>query len=192
MIIEDSPVKTYISLLRGINVGGHRKIKMDDLKVLFENLGLEKVRTYIQSGNVVFQSKIQNSKRLADLISAEIKLHFQIDVPVIIKNIEEFAEVYDDNPFIAQNKDTQKLYVIFLSDIPSESVLEKIKKNSGADLYITYKSAIYLFCPNGYGKTKLTNTFFENNLKIAATTRGWATVSQLNSIAKTLLEENLI
>lgn len=171
-------------MLRGINVGGHRKIKMDDLKILYENLQLSNVKTYIQSGNVVFQSTIQSCRKLADLISNEILRQFHLDVPLIVKNIDEFSEICENNPFLAQNKNPKMLYVIFLSDSPSESAIEKIKKNSGEDLFIIYKSVIYLFCTNGYGKTKLTNTFFENNLKITATTRGWTTVCQLNEMAK--------
>lgn len=173
-------------MLRGINVGGHRMIKMDELKTLYENLQFTNVKTYIQSGNVIFQSSEDNCKQLADLICAEIKQTFGFDVPVIVKNIEEFEDIYDHNPFLEQNKDLQKLHTIFLSDVPSESVINRITIKSGEDLFVVYKTAIYLFCPNGYGKTKLTNTFFENNLKIVATTRGWATVSQLYNIAQSL------
>lgn len=187
--MDNFSAQTYISMLRGINVGGHRKIKMDDLKILYENLELNNVKTYIQSGNVVFQSTIQSCKKLADLISNEIQQQFHLDVPVIVKNMEEFSEVCENNPFWTQNKDAKMLYVIFLSDSPDKSTVEKIKKNSGEDLFIIYKSVIYLFCTNGYGKTKLTNTFFENNLKIIATTRGWTTVCQLNEIARTFLEK---
>lgn len=159
---------------------------MDDLKALYENLELENVKTYIQSGNVIFQSNIESCKSLGDLISNRIHQQFQLDVPVIVKNMEEFNDVYENNPFLAQDKDPQMLYVIFLSDNPNESVIEKIKKYSGNDLFIIYKSAIYLFCTNGYGKTKLTNIFFENKLKIVATTRGWSTVCKLREIARTL------
>ncbi|MBD8348397.1 DUF1697 domain-containing protein [Dysgonomonas sp. HGC4] len=189
MNIEDSSKQTYISMLRGINVGGHRKIKMDDLKILYENLQLENVMTYIQSGNVVFQSNIQSCKALSDLISKQIHQQFQLDVPVIVKSIEEFNDVYENNPFVTQNKDTEKLYIIFLSENINEPVIEEINKYAGDDLFIIYKSAIYLFCTNGYGKTKLTNTFFEKKLKILATTRGWTTVSKLREIAKSSMNK---
>ena len=189
MNIEDSSKQTYISMLRGINVGGHRKVKMDDLKALYENLQLENVTTYIQSGNVVFQSNIQSCKALADLISKQIHQQFQLDVPVIVKSIEEFNDVHENNPFIAQNRDVEKLYVIFLSDNVNGIVVEEINKYSGDDLFIIYKSVIYLFCTNGYGKTKLTNTFFEKKLKIIATTRGWTTVSKLREIAKSSMNK---
>lgn len=189
MNIEDSSKQTYISMLRGINVGGHRKIKMDDLKILYENLQLENVMTYIQSGNVVFQSNIQSCKALADLISKQIHQQFQLDVPVIVKSLEEFNDLYENNPFVTQNKDTEKLYIIFLSENINEPVIEEINKYAGDDLFIIYKSAIYLFCTNGYGKTKLTNTFFEKKLKILATTRGWTTVSKLREIAKSSMNK---
>lgn len=189
MNIEDSSKQTYISMLRGINVGGHRKVKMDDLKILYENLQLKNVTTYIQSGNVVFQSNIQSCKALADLISKQIYQQFQLDVPVIVKNIEEFNDVYENNPFVTQNRDAEKLYIIFLSENINESVVEEINKYAGDDSFIIYKSAIYLFYTNGYGKTKLTNTFFEKKLKIIATTRGWTTVSKLREIAKSSMNK---
>lgn len=187
--MDNPSIQTYISMLRGINVGGHRKIKMDELKALYESLQLQNVNTYIQSGNVIFQSSIYDCKQLEELISKAIKERFNFDVPSIVKNIEDFRDIYENNSFLLQNKDSQHLYTVFLSDYPHESVISKISNNQGEDLFIVYKSAIYLFCPNGYGRTKLTNTFFENSLKMVATTRGWATVCQLYQIAQSLLVE---
>lgn len=175
-------------MLRGINVGGHRKIRMDELKALYESLQFKNVNTYIQSGNVIFQSSILDCKQLEELLSTTIKERFNFDVPCIIKNIEDFQDIYENNTFFLQNRDSQNLYTVFFSDLLDESVINKIPNNYGNDLFIVYKSAIHLFCPNGYGKTKLTNTFFEKNLKVIATTRGWATVSQLYKIAHSLVK----
>ncbi len=185
----DPSIQTYISLLRGINVGGHRKVKMEELKTLYEGLQFQNVSTYIQSGNVVFQTSHNYCENLSDLISGELNKQFGFPVPVIVKNITEFQDIYENNPFLKQNMDSQKLYAIFLSDDPDQYVINKITEKSKEDIFILYKSIIYLFCPNGYGKTKLTNTFFENNLKVVATTRGWASVSKIYQIAQKLSDQ---
>lgn len=185
----DSSIQTYISLLRGINVGGHRKVKMEELKTLYEGLQFQNVSTYIQSGNVVFQTSLNNCKHLSDLISEELNKQFGFPVPVIVKKIAEFQDIYENNPFLKQNMDTQKLYAIFLSDDPDEYAIDQIAEKSKEDIFVLYKSTIYLFCSNRYGKTKLTNTFFENNLKVVATTRGWASVSKIYQIAQKLSDQ---
>ena len=182
----ESSIQTYISILRGINVGGHRKVKMEELKTLYEGLQLQNVSTYIQSGNVIFRSSVNNCKDLSDLISKALTERFGFPVSVIVKNIVEFKDIYENNPFLKQNIDIQKLYTIFLSDDPDQYMINKIAKKSEEDIFVLYKSTIYLFCSNGYGKTKLTNTFFENNLKVVATTRGWTTVAKIYQIAQSL------
>ncbi len=174
-------MQTYIALLRGINLGSHNKIKMSDLSLLFESLDFESIKTYIQSGNVIFQSENLNHQELEKNISEKIFETFSFKVPVIIKTVEQLKNIVKNNPFI--NQDVTKLHLTFLSDKPDIEQLDKIKSiNYGSDEFIVLDQVIYLFCPNGYGKTKLTNNFFESKLKLVATTRNWKTINTLISI----------
>ncbi len=180
-------MQTYISILRGINVSGHRLIKMDALKKMFEKMGFENVTTYLQSGNVVFQCKEKSCKQLELLISGKIKDTFDFEVPVIVKTEQDLATIHKNNPFInLQNKDIQYLHVTFISDRPTKDSIENICGDFGKDEFIFLENVIYLFCPTGYGNSKLTNNYFENKLKLTATTRNWKTVSALSGIAGTL------
>jgi uncharacterized protein (DUF1697 family) len=174
---------TYVSMLRGINVGGRKRIEMVDLKELYESLDLQKVKTYIQSGNVVFQFKGSTSLELTKIIESEIKEVFGIDLIVFIRAKNEFEKIIQNNPL--KNEDINKLYITFLSEYPSEIPfieIEKIKDNS--EKFSINTKEIYLFCPNGYGRTKLSNNFFEKKLKVFATTRNWKTVNKLFDLAK--------
>lgn len=160
-------------------------IKMDALKKMYEDLGFAKVQTYIQSGNVVFQSEISDQKDLEKLISAGISKQFGFEVPVIVLNIQELKQVVQGNPFVNDNaKDIAHLYVTFLSSEPNQQIFESIKQGQyqGEQIDLIGKT-IYLYCPNGYGRTKLTNTFFESKLKTVATTRNWKTTLELLNIA---------
>lgn len=175
----------YISILRGINVSGSKMIKMEALRKLYEDLKFKNVKTYIQSGNVVFEDKAANSKVLEQRIKKKILDVFGFDVPVMVKETSELIVVLKNNPFVnKRNEDVTKLHVTFLSDEPDETLLAKIReKQYDPDEYIISGTAIYLFCPNGYGNTKLNNNFFENKLKVTATTRNWKTVNELVSLA---------
>jgi uncharacterized protein (DUF1697 family) len=181
-------MKTYIAILRGINVSGKNIIKMDVLRLAFAELNFENVRTYIQSGNVVFKSKISDAKNLEKKISKKILDKFGFNVPVIVKEISEIIEVFNNNPFVNQrNEEINFLYVTFLSELPEKENLKKILSiKSESDEYVVSGKNIYLYCPKGYGNTKLSNTFFENKLKVSATTRNWKTLRELIDIANKL------
>ena len=173
-------METYISILRGINVGGHKLIKMQALTKLYEDLGFKNVKTYIQSGNVVFQTKQTDSTLLEEMISKKMTEIFTFEVPIIVKLQKEIAKIHKNNPFIIEKHyDINLLHVTFLSQKPKQAEIAKITGDFGNDEYIISDKAIYLYCPNGYGNTKLTNTFFENKLKVSATTRNWKTTTEL-------------
>lgn len=160
-------------------------IKMADLKKMFETLQFENVRTYIQSGNIVFNAKPENDQDLEKLIHDTILKTFNFTVPVIVLEEKELKKVKQHNPFLTgRNEDVTKLHVTFLDAIPESILVEKLKETAKflPDEWILEEKAIYLFCPNGYGKTKLTNNFFENKLKVTATTRNWKTVNELVSM----------
>ncbi len=178
-------METYIAILRGINVSGHRIIKMADLKLMFEELKFKNIHTYIQSGNVVFQAKKSPSEKLQNIIEKKIVELFSFEVPVIVLEYTKLEQIIANNPFrLDHTIDEKMLHVTFLSTIPEKKYSESLPQKSDAnDQFVLDGSVIYLYCPNGYGNTKLTNNFFEKILKTSATTRNWKTTLQLLEIA---------
>lgn len=179
-------MQTFIAILRGINVSGQKKILMADLKSLFEKLSFKEVKTYIQSGNVVFKSlsKLPDIK-LAQKIEKAIHEKYDFEVPVITRNKEEWEKIITQNPFLKEkNIDLKKLHVTFLSEIPQKEKLESIEDaDFSPDKFKVNGKEIYLHIPESYGETKLSNKFFENKLKVTATTRNWNTVNKLFEMA---------
>lgn len=171
--------QTYIALLRGINVSGHKKIKMSELKTMFEMLGCSNVQTYIQSGNVVFES--ENPKELESKISAKIQEVFGFEVSVLCRTAEEMEAVITRNPYAETTGfEAEKLYVTFLQETPSEEKLTALQTLTfEPEIYSVSGREIYVYCTNGYGKTKLDNSIFERKLKVKATTRNWRTINKL-------------
>lgn len=179
-------MKTRIAILRGINVSGHKVIKMKSLKEIFEDLGFAKVRTYIQSGNVVFDSDPPEKGTLENMISGAILDSVGFEVPVIVMEFSELELVSSQNKFINERgEDISRLHVTFLSGFPEKSLAESImKEDYFPDEYQINGKAVYLFCPGGYGNTRLSNTFFEKKLRLQATTRNWKTVLELVKIGR--------
>jgi uncharacterized protein (DUF1697 family) len=178
-------MEKYISILRGINVSGKKMIKMEALRKLYEDMNFKNVATYIQSGNVIFESKATDTKKLQKQVEKNIIKAFGFDVPVIVKERKEVEAVITNNPFISNKKiDITKLHVTFLSEEPDIIHTDKIKDlKYDPDEFIISGNAVYLFCPNGYGNTKLNNNYFESKLKVTATTRNWKTVNELVKLA---------
>ena len=176
----------YISILRGINVSGHKLIKMESLRSMFSEMGFKNVRTDIQSGNVIFQYKQVNVQQLAELISKSIFKHFSFEVPVLVLGFEELKQLVLANPFLKEkSKDLAHLHVTYLSALPDPAALDKIMQaRYGKDELLAMGKGIYLYCPNGYSNSKLTNGFFESKLKLTATTRNWKTTVELLHIAE--------
>jgi uncharacterized protein (DUF1697 family) len=159
---------------------------MPDLKRLYEDLGFMYVVTYIQSGNVVFSaSGSVSAEDLAQKIEQAILEKFGFNVPVIIRTPEELKEVVRTVPF--KNPEgvvPDKIYITFLENIPEEGIIMKINPfDYKPDRFVSKGKEIYLDCASGYGTTKLSNTFFENKLKVRATTRNWKTVNTLLDLA---------
>lgn len=177
-------MQTYISILRGINLGGHNTIKMEALKKLLSECGLSNIDTYIQSGNVVYQFKSTDTKKLDSIIRDKIAQEFSIEVPVITQTIDEFRLIVKNNPFAKnKTKDASFFHITFLSDKPQKENLDKITSiRYQPDEFAIIDKAVYLYCPNGYGNTKLSNKFLETKLKVAATTRNWKTANELITI----------
>lgn len=176
-------MKSFIALLRGINVSGQKMIKMSDLKIHLQESGFTSIQTYIQSGNIIFRSDETDTNIIESLIKEKILQKYGFEVPTLVKTPEELIKVINDNPF--RNKDLESVYVTFLSQEPSEINIFQIKtfNYSPEELVISAKN-IYLHCPDGYGKAKMNNNFIENKLKVPATTRNWKTVNKLLEIAE--------
>jgi uncharacterized protein (DUF1697 family) len=184
--MAETPQNTYIAILRGINVSGKNMIKMPALIKTFESLGYNKIKTYVQSGNVIFQTKPSKSKDLEKQIHDRIDKDFDTRIPVMVLNNKYISEIQENNPFLDRKEtDLTKLHVTFLSEAPEKENTDKINTAQYApDEFIIDKKVIYLYCPGGYGKTKLNNNFFENKLKVTATTRNWNTVNKLVELIK--------
>ena len=182
-------MQALISILRGINVSGQKKILMADLKGLYESLGFTKVTTYIQSGNVVFKAKEKlSSKALQREIEKAIQEKYKFAVPVIVRTVDELEHAIFRNPFTKdKNTDPDKLYVTFLAENPATTELENITNiDYSPDKFIIIDKEVFLEIPGSYGETKLSNKFFESKLKVSATTRNWKTVNKLFEIATPL------
>ncbi len=178
-------MQKYISILRGINVGGHKMIKMDVLRKMYEALDFSDIKTYIQSGNVIFACKKTNCTYLENKIAENIVKTFGFDVPVMVKEVQDIAIILQNNPFVKdRNEDEKALHVTFLSEIPDTEAVEKIKNATyDGDEFVIVEKTVYLYCVNSYHKTKLSNNFFEKKLNVTATTRNWKTVNELAKIA---------
>jgi uncharacterized protein (DUF1697 family) len=173
-------MKTYVALLRGINLGSHNKIAMDHLRKLFVALGHHDVKTYIQSGNVIFKSPVDDKSRLAGDIEQRIAEELGVKVTVLVRTRDDLAEIVANSPFLSRESDPKKLHVAFLSDAPDPERLAGLAAPAGepAEFSLVGRE-IYLYYPNGYGRTKLTNAYVEKRLGVAATTRNWRVVNKL-------------
>jgi uncharacterized protein (DUF1697 family) len=176
-------LKTYIALLRGINLGARNKVSMADLRTLFSGLGAEDVTTYVQSGNVVFKSP-DGAGDLVEAIEKSIRRDLGLSVSVLLRTRSQLAKVLAGNPFDGKKKDSTKLHVTFLTGVPTGARVRKLDpKHSEPDEFRVVGQEVYLLCPNGYGRSKLSNAYFEKELGMTATTRNWRTVTKLGELA---------
>ncbi len=184
---ESPRTTTYVALLRGINVGGHRLIKMPELKRMFEAMGFDRVRTYIQSGNVVFApvEADEQAEALRRRIEAEIAARFGFPVTVVLRTAAELERVIAGCPFAADAlAEGESLYVALLADAPSPDAVERLRSSdSGSDEARVAGREVYLLYRRSMRDTPLTNAFLERTLGVAATTRNWRTMQTLAGMA---------
>ena len=174
-------MQIWIVLLRGINVSGKNLIKMSALTQALAVNGLNNIRTYIQSGNIIFESEETNPKVISGMVSDIIKARFEYDVPAIAILQKELLQISNSNPFFSiSDFDPAFIYITFLHHKPVNEMIKATEKFSFLpDSFSIHKNVVYIYCPNGYGKTKINNTFFERKLGVMATTRNRATVEKL-------------
>ena len=144
----------YIALLRGINVSGQKKIIMSELRDQLTSFGLKNVKTYIQSGNIIFDYKISKKEHLIEIICDIIEKHFGFIVTCIILKPEEIGTILKQNPFLNKTKDTKYLYYSILSEHSNYIEFSKIDIDSKMDEFYIKDNVIYVFAPGGYGKSK--------------------------------------
>jgi uncharacterized protein (DUF1697 family) len=170
-------MKTYIALLRGINVSGHKLIKMADLKSYLTELNFKNIRTYIQSGNVIFEYETTKIEVLEHQIKQKILEKYHFEVPTILVTPEVIKSIIDNNPFANEIENT---FVIFLSHTPFGENIEKLQQvDYSQEKYIIIGKTIYLNSPKDFAKNKLSIHLFEKKLKVNATTRNWNTLQKL-------------
>ena len=171
----------YVAMFRGINVGGQKIVKMEKLRTSFEQLGFRRVRTYVQSGNVIFEAKKASANKLSNSINEKISDDFGFPIPLVLRTSNEIRKIANDNPFLKEKGiDSSKLHVTFLSAFPETSALGKLDElNTDPDRFQINGREVYVYCPNGYGRTKLSNATFENLLSVKATSRNWKTLKAL-------------
>jgi len=175
-----------IALLRGINVGGRNKLPMEDLAAVFEDVGCLDVRTYIQSGNVVFRGGPEPLELLASLVTERIAQRFGFRAPVVVRTAEQLRAAVEANPFLAAAPDPGHLHVGFLAELPSpEAVAGLDPARSTIDRFAVRGREVYLHVPGGMGRTKLTNDWFDRQLGGCLTVRNWRTVSALVEMTAT-------
>jgi len=159
---------------------------MPDLVKVFESLGFKDVRTYVQSGNVIFEYDSDDTSRIASKIGKKINQIYGFSVNVIIRTKDELEKIISNNPFLKKPQiEIEKLHVTFLSDLPDKQTASDLDiKKEANEQFIIIGKEVYLYCPNGYGKTKLNNQIFEKKLKTIATTRNWRTTNKLLELSK--------
>jgi uncharacterized protein (DUF1697 family) len=173
---------TFVSLFRGINVGGHQTIRMDELKGLYESLGFKHVVTYIQSGNVVCSSDDADVAQLARQIEDGFAQKFGFQVKVIVRTAAELREIIENNPF-QPIKESKWVLVLFLATRPASSAQEELRKAyAGPEEFWVIGQEVYIYYPNGIGRSKLSGSLIEKKLKTMGTGRNWNTILQLQKL----------
>ncbi len=176
-------------MLRGINVSGHKIIKMERLRASFEVLGFRQAKTYVQSGNVVFEAGDASDASLSAKIEKSILTDFGFQVPILLRTAKEMERVVGVNPFPGEpGVDELKLHVTFLSSAAPKSAAASLKALAvNRERFHVNGREIYLCFPDGYGQTKLSNAAIEKKLVVGATTRNWKTVNALLGMAREIL-----
>ncbi|MCU1304401.1 MAG: hypothetical protein JWQ87_4685 [Candidatus Sulfotelmatobacter sp.] len=176
----------YISLLRGINVGAHKRIKMEQLRASFAALGFEQVQTYIQSGNVIFKTTKVSPSVLSKRIEARILSDFGFQVSVVSRTVDEMAKTVESNPFFQKRGfDQEKLHVMFLSNAPAADAVKRLAELTVApDQSHCFGQEIYLYLPNGVSGSDLMKRPLDRILSVVTTTRNWKTVNTLHQICQ--------
>ena len=177
-------MKSYVALLRAVNVSGQNKVPMAELRAQLSHAGYQDVTTYVQSGNVVLRATATPEPKLVGDLEREIRRSFGLTITVLVRTKDQLGEIRSANPLLKRGAETGSLYVTFLATKPTAArVRDLATKAAGPDEAIVRNREIFLCCPDGYGRTKLNNAFFERQLGVKATTRNWKTLTKLFELA---------
>ena len=174
----------HVALLRGVNVGGKNRLPMAALSAMFERAGCTDVRTYIQSGNVVFGATPEVAAQVGAQVSAAIAKQLGLRVPLVLRSAKELRAVATNNPFLREREEQKRLHVVFLERPPTASARAALDpERSPPDRFVAKGRELYLCCPNGMARTKLTSDYLDRTLGTVGTVRNWNTVLALCELA---------
>lgn len=175
----------HVAFLRGINVGGKNSLPMKTLASLFEAAGAVDVQTYIQSGNVVYGASEKTAAKIAAVIEKAIAKEMSLSVPVVTRSAAELEVIASSNPFLARGESEDAVHVMFLAEAPVAKAVATLDPNrSPGDEFAVLGRDVYLFLPNGVGRTKLSNAYFDSKLATVSTGRNWRTVLKMLEMAR--------
>ncbi len=179
-------METYIALLRGINVSGKNLIKMEDLRAGFADMDYTSCKTYIQSGNIVFDAKKTSTEVLENKVHDYLVKKYKLDVPVLVRSLDYWKQAIAQNPFLVNSTvETKNLHITFLSQAPVQKFdVSKLEAQKFQDDYVLKDDIFYLKVHAGYSDSKLGNAFLEKLFKVQATTRNWNTVCKILELAE--------
>jgi uncharacterized protein (DUF1697 family) len=170
----------HLALMRGINVGGKHVLPMKELARLFERAGCADVETYIQSGNVLFTADAELAAGIAERIARDVERAFGFAVPVVVRSAAELRAAVRANPFVKSKRAPEALHVAFLAGRPAKALVAALDpKRSPGDEFAVVGREVFLCCPNGVARTKLTNAWFDSALGTTSTLRNWRTTTYL-------------
>ncbi|MBZ5618303.1 MAG: DUF1697 domain-containing protein [Acidobacteriia bacterium] len=177
---QSKTLSTYVALLRGINVGGKNRLPMPDLAQMFVEAGCADVRTYIQSGNVIFKASEAHAGKLPVLIPRRISEDYGYKIPVVTRTAGQLQDTIQNNPFLKAGTPEATLHVYFLASLPDPSSIAALDPDrSPPDRFCVRERDVYVQLPNGMARTKLTNAYFDSKLATISTARNWRTVLTL-------------
>ena len=177
----------FVSMLRAVNVGGTSRIKMSALQTLYESLGLADVRTLLQSGNVVFRSSLKDRSQLAKRIRQELERQLDLQIEVLLRTLAEIQSIVERGPVLSPRADMSKLLVMFLADVPDAQLQASLlKSHKGPEMIELRGPEIYLYYPEGVGRSKLSGAVIENRLQTYGTARNWNTLTKLLEVGRAI------
>lgn len=175
----------HVAFLRGINVGGKNMLPMTDLVEMFVAAKCSNVRSYIRSGNIIFEASPKVAAGVPEIISAQIEKRFGCRIPVVVRSRQKLREIAAGNPFLKAGAAAGTLHVIFLAVAPSpEQIASLDPRRSPPGEFVVRGQEVYLNLPAGVAKTKLTNAYFDSKLSTTGTQRNWRTVIALTEMMR--------
>ena len=180
-------MQTYISFLRSVNMAGHNLIKMTELAKLFIDLGFGDAKTYIQSGNVIFTNdREESASSLSENLEKAILKKFNLPIYVMTRKKTDLWNLGACNPYLIEpDFDPSKMAVIFLHETPLDSQIQKVSEvNFPPDKFKIIGDEIFIYCPNGFARTKLYTGFFERKMNVIGTARNWKTITTILNLTE--------